>query len=87
LTNGDFDQETDEVRIARIDERTELMMKKLDDHCNTLSDIRDDVSKLKANNLPSRVSALEERVTYIFGGLAVITFFLLWLGHDVLFPP
>ena len=80
-----------ESRLARIDERTEWIVKKLESHCiweTTISSWKDiistDVSNLKSADLPNRISKLENWRWYIGGALALLC--ILITGRYVVGP-
>ncbi len=59
--------------ISRIDERTENMSKKLEDHCTWKSQASNDLAVIKEAKLPDRVRSLENWRNYICGALFVIS--------------
>lgn len=60
-------EESLDARIARIDERTELMLAKLNDLCDWKNGASKDLHTLKSANLIERVTALEGWRWYIIG--------------------
>lgn len=62
-----------ESLVSRIDERTENMMKKLEDHCAWKSEASNDLAVLKQSKLPERVNDLEKWRSYICGAMFVLS--------------
>lgn len=73
-----------ESRLARIDERTEWIQRKLQEHCDWKATASLDLVALKSANLPERLSKLENWRWYIGGGLTLITFLL--IGRYIVLP-
>lgn len=61
-----------ETIVTRIDERTEYMKAKLDDHCKWKEKASVELGVLKEAKLPNRVSKLEMWAKYRDGALALL---------------
>ena len=67
-----------EAQIARIDERTELMLTKLNEQCAWKAEASQDIYNLKKANLANRVGSLENWRWALAGAISVIVMLIGW---------
>ncbi len=75
-----------EEKIARIDERTGIMLDKLNDHCKWKEQAGKDLEVLTKANLPGRTASLENWRSGLAMCLGLVAILLAWGWLKPVFP-